>query len=144
MFFQDLGDVNRSVHLSRSWGCKLVTSQILIQVYFSGITLKAVVVLMRRNLAQVTNHLLTVTSEKHAPLILMYCICFSAMRSTRSLASSPEKAPKSRAISVASGVWPPPTSMPPNFQQRSLTPDPWPHQPNNERDRVTQRPKSVS
>ncbi|XP_072026117.1 uncharacterized protein [Amphiura filiformis] len=67
----------------------------------------------------------------------------ATMISTRSRSTSPEKLPKSRAISVASGLWPPPSGMPPNFQQRSLTPDPWPHQPNNERDRITQRPKSV-
>ncbi|XP_071476027.1 uncharacterized protein [Diadema antillarum] len=35
------------------------------------------------------------------------------------------------------------TQFPPNYFQRSLTPDPWPHQPNNERDRMTQRPKTV-
>ncbi|XP_038054173.1 uncharacterized protein LOC119726519 isoform X2 [Patiria miniata] len=69
------------------------------------------------------------------------------MRS-KSRSTTADKRPKSHrvtsSVSASTGVWPPNTIMPPNYQQRSVTPDPWPPVANNERyDRVTQRPKTV-
>ena len=67
------------------------------------------------------------------------------MRS-KSRSTTSEKRPMShRVTSASTGIWPPHTGMPPNFQQRSVTPDPWPPMPNSDRlDRITQRPKTVS
>ena len=69
----------------------------------------------------------------------------TAMRS-KSRSTASDKRPMShRVTSASTGIWPPHTSVLPNFQQRSVTPDPWPPMANNERhDRVTQRPKTVS
>ncbi|XP_022102542.1 uncharacterized protein LOC110985664 [Acanthaster planci] len=69
------------------------------------------------------------------------------MRS-KSRATTADKRPKSHratsSMSTSTGAWPPSTIMPPNYQQRSVTPDPWPPVANNERgDRITQRPKTV-
>ncbi|XP_071809867.1 uncharacterized protein [Asterias amurensis] len=66
------------------------------------------------------------------------------MRS-KSRSTTSEKRPMShRVTSASTGIWPPHTGMPPNFQQRSVTPDPWPPMPNSDRlDRITQRPKTV-
>ncbi|XP_077981616.1 uncharacterized protein LOC144436648 [Glandiceps talaboti] len=49
---------------------------------------------------------------------------------------------RDRVSRASTGVWPPPTGYPPNFN-RSLTPDPWPKEPSDS-DRIIQRPKTVS